>query len=600
MKHLGFIKLFKFSPKSDFLKSDLIAGITVALVLIPQSLAYAQLAGLPAQFGLYASLLPPVIAAFFGSSKQLATGPVAVLSLMTAAALSPHYTLESNEYVLAAIFIALCLGLMQLFFGITKLGGLISFLSHPVIYGFTNAAAIIIATTQLSKFFGVEVAKYEHQYETVIAVFQSALKNTEPITLLLGLWSVYAMYTFRKINKKLPAVLITVVGATLLSMVINFKGALIGEVPVGLPKFMIPSVDLQLLSSLLPTILTMSIIGFTESISVAQAVAVKTKEAINPNKELVGQGISNIIGSFFQSYPVSGSFSRTAVNFQAGARSAFSSFFTCVLVFITLLFLTKFLYFIPQVVLAAVIIFSVMGLLDIRKIKHIWYTNPYDGIAAILTFFGTLYFAPHLEKGILLGVIFSIGHYLYRSMHPHVVFLSKYRDGALHNVNRFKMERCKNIAVVRLDAPLFFANSAYFENEIINDLAANKDISSVLIIATGINLVDATGEEMIKSLLFSLKTAKKTLYISDVKNQVFEVLKKTGLYAEIGEDHFFQKSDAAIRYIINYLEEAKNHEDSDNCPLRKYVKIHEAEHASLKDKRENIAYFYHKLNLHKS
>lgn len=594
------MKIFfsKFNPK--FIKPDFIAGITVALVLIPQSLAYAQLAGLPAHFGLYTALLPPVIAAFFGSSKQLSTGPVAVLSLMTTASLSPHFTPGSNEYIQAAIFLALCLGLMQLLFGIIKLGGLISFLSHPVIYGFTNAAAIIIATTQLSKFFGVSVGKFEHHYETVIAVLQNAITDTDPVTLMLGIWSLYAMYTFRKLNRKSPTVLISVVLATLFSIIINFKGALIGHVPQGLPTFGLPNIDFKLLSSLIPTILTMSIIGFTESVSVAQAIAVKTKESVNPNKELIGQGLSNIIGSFLQSYPVSGSFSRTAINFQAGAVSELSSFFTSILVFITLLFLTNLLYFIPQVVLAAVIVFSVSGLIDFKKIKHIWYANPYDGIAAILTFFGTLYFAPHLEKGIILGVIFSIGHYLYRSMHPHIVFLSKYKDGALHSVHRFKMERCKNIAVVRLDAPLFFANSAYFENEIINDLVKNSDISEILIVANGINLMDATGEEMLKSLLTSLKTGNKSLYISDVKNPVLEVIKNTGLYKEIGEGHFFQKSDTAIDFIINKLNHRKHHEDMDHCPLERYVKAHGTEKTSIKDKRENIAYFYHKLQLHKT
>ena len=591
------MNLPNLGKKPVFLKNDFVAGITVALILIPQSLAYAQLAGLPAQYGLYAALIPPVIAAFFGSSKQLATGPVAVLSLMTASSLTVFYTPGSPDYISAAILLALLLGIFQLGLGMIKFGGLISFLSHPVIYGFTNAAAIIIATTQLSKLFGVNVPSSEHHYETVISVLQEASKNGELLTLLLGLWSIYALYTLKKLNKKLPIVLIVVISSTLLSQLMGYSGALIGEVPKGLPSFAIPVWDTKIIFGLIPTIITMGIIGFTEAVSIAQAISVKTKDSINPNKELIGQGLGNILGSFFFSYPTAGSFSRSAVNFQAGAKTALSSFFTSFTVLLTLLFFTDLLYFIPQVTLAGVIIFSVSGLIDLKKIRHIWNANPYDGIAAVITFFSTIYFAPHLDKGIMFGVIFSIGYYLYRSMHPRVVFLSKYKDGALHDATKFSMDRCENIAVVRLDAPLFFANAKFFEEEIVNDLASNKGIKDILIIGTGINQLDATGEEMLKSLFENLRPTKKTLYFSDLKAPILQLLKNTGLYSEIHPDHFFSKSDDAIRYVVNILEKADLHTDSEKCPLKKYVKRHEAEEVSIGDKRETIAYFYHKLRL---
>lgn len=591
------MNLPNLGKKPVFLKNDFVAGITVALILIPQSLAYAQLAGLPAQYGLYAALIPPVIAAFFGSSKQLATGPVAVLSLMTASSLTVFYTPGSPDYISAAILLALLLGIFQLGLGMIKFGGLISFLSHPVIYGFTNAAAIIIATTQLSKLFGVNVPSSEHHYETVIAVLQEASKSGELLTLLLGLWSIYALYTLKKLNKKLPIVLIVVISSTLLSQLMGYSGALIGEVPKGLPSFAIPVWNTKIIFGLIPTIITMGIIGFTEAVSIAQAISVKTKDSINPNKELIGQGLGNILGSFFFSYPTAGSFSRSAVNFQAGAKTALSSFFTSFTVLLTLLFFTDLLYFIPQVTLAGVIIYSVSGLIDLKKIRHIWNANPYDGIAAFITFFSTIYFAPHLDKGIMFGVIFSIGYYLYRSMHPRVVFLSKYKDGALHDATKFSMDRCENIAVVRLDAPLFFANAKFFEEEIVNDLASNKGIKDILIIGTGINQLDATGEEMLKSLFENLRPTKKTLYFSDLKAPILQLLKNTGLYNEIHPDHFFSKSDDAIRYVVNILEKAGLHTDTEKCPLKKYVKRHEAEEVSIGDKRETIAYFYHKLRL---
>jgi SulP family sulfate permease len=591
------MEVFAHKLKSVFLKSDIIAGATVALVLIPQSLAYAQLAGLPPQFGLYAALIPPVVASFFGSSKQLATGPVAVLSLMTAASVSTIYSPGSNEYITTAILLGLMLGLFQLFLGIARLGSLVSFLSHPVIYGFTNAAAIIIATTQLAKFFGVSVGQYEHHYQTVLAVLQKAVGNTDWVTLIFGVWALVAMYTIRSINKKFPAVLFTVFLASVFSFVIHYEGALIGTIPLGLPSFALPVFNSDVFMTLLPTAITMGLIGFTEAISIAQAIAVKTRDRINPNKELIGQGLGNIIGSLFQSYPTPGSFSRTAVNFQAGAKTSASSYFASILVLLTLIFFTKFLYYIPQVVLAAVIVVSVGTLIDFKKIKHIWYINRYDAIAAGLTFITTLYFAPHLDKGIIIGVLFSIAHYLYRNVHPRIVFLSKYKDGWLHDVEKFGLGRCTNIAVIRLDAPLFFANASFFENEVINDIVKNPDIHDVLIIAHGINQIDATGEEMLESLYKSLRTADKGMFLSEMKSPIMDLFVKAGLRDEIGKKHFFVKTEDAIQAIMEHLEKKDKHTDTLHCPLKKYITYHHQVKALETDKRETIAYFYHKLSL---
>ena len=576
-------------------KADLVAGTTVALVLIPQSLAYAQLAGLPVTFGLYASLLPPFIAAFFGSSKQLSTGPVAVLSLMTAAAITPYAQAGTELYAIYAVILAVSLGVFQIGLGVLKLGGLISFLSHPVVYGFTNAAAIVIATTQLSKFFGVSVGAYEHHYQTVIAVVEKAMVKTDVTTLVFGLIAFTVMYILKKINKNIPAVLIVVLFSILVSWISGYKGSIVGHIPAGLPTVHIPLVDLSIIPSLTLTIITMALIGFTEAISVAQAIAVKTRDKVDPNKELIGQGLANIGGALIESYPVAGSFSRTAVNYQAGGKTWMSSMFTSLIVLITLLFFTRTLYFLPQVVLAAIIVISVMGLLDFKKVFHIWNNSRFDAVAACLTFFGTLFFAPHLEKGVVLGIAFSIGYYVYRNARPRLVFLSKYKDGAFHDVERFKLDRCKNIAVVRLDAPLFFANSNYFENEIIKDLANNKEIKYVLIVGSGINEIDSTGEEMLTSVMSALKESGKELYFSNVKSQIHDVFVRSGFLKKAGQSHFFPTTQEAMITLIARLEHKHAHQDSNNCPLDKYVKKQASERIAAKDKRENIAYFYQKL-----
>lgn len=582
-----------------YLRSDLIAGITVALVLIPQSLAYAQLAGLPAQYGLYAALLPPLIASIFGSSKQLATGPVAVLSLMTAAALSQFYTPGSNDYITLAILLAFSLGIFQLILGITRLGGLVSFLSHPVVYGFTNAAAIIIATSQLSKFFNVSIGQYAHQYQTILAVLQKSSVSTDWFTLVLGIWTILLMYVLKSLDKKIPVVLITVITATLLSIFIGYKGPITGSITVGLPMIVIPKLDFIKIFELIPVVVAMGLIGFTEAISIAQAIAVKTGDKIDPNKELIGQGLANAIGAFFQSYPVTGSFSRTSVNFSAGAKTGTSSIFTALTVLLTLLFFTGLLYFIPQVVLAGVIVYSVSGLIDLSKIKYILSINKFDGYTAILTFLCTLYFAPNLEIGVGLGVVFSVGYYLYRNVHPRIVFLSKYKDGQLHDVEKFKMDRCENIGIVRLDAPLFFANSPLFENEIINDVIKHKDIRDILIVCSGMNEIDTTGEETLKTLFLNLKSSGKNLYFSEVKSPIYKVMTEAGLLQKIHKDHFFTDNKEAVKYLTESLEHKHKHTDADKCPLKKYVKATNVENIIIRDKRETIVYFYNKLTNYK-
>ncbi len=582
-------------PTKEILKQDFTAGLTVALVLIPQSLAYAQLAGLPVTFGLYAALIAPVVAAFFGSSKQLSTGPVAILSVMTAAAITPLAVQGSPEYIALAIALAFSLGLFQIALGILKLGGLVSLLSHPVVYGFTNAAALIIATTQLSKFFGVSVGTFEYHYQTVLAVLQSATVNLEPHTLTMGVCVLSSMILLKATRKKLPIILIMVVLYTFVSYFTKYNGAIIGTIPTGLPLPQWPALSLGSLTILGISVVTMSLIGFTESISIAQAIAVKTKSKVNPNRELLGQGLANLFGSFFQSYPVAGSFSRTAVNFQAGARTEFSSLFTSAIVLITLLFFTPFLYYLPQVVLAAIIVYSVAGLIDITKIKHIWVTNKFDAVAALLTFVVTLYTAPHLEKGILIGVLFSLGHYVYRNAHPKVVFMSKYRDGSFHDSERFQLERCENIAIVRLDAPLFFANSAYFEEEIIAYLAKNRHIKFVLIVGSGINEIDSSAEEMLASMYHTLKSARKDLYFADLKEQVHDVFVITGLEEIIGKDHFFQQTKDGVQFLISHLEHEHHHRDAEKCPLERFVRAEDAQRHAIKNRRERVAQYYNRL-----
>ena len=305
------------------LRADVVAGVTVALVLVPQSMAYTSLAGLPPYYGLYASFLPVMIAAIWGSSRQLATGPVAVVSLMTAATLEPLAVTNPDGYLAYAMLLALMVGIFQMFLGLFRLGILVDFLSHPVVVGFTNAAALIIGTSQLSKLFGVNVEKAEHHYETIFHVIEAAMENTHMMTLYIAILSLGVLWGVRQFAPKLPNVLIVVVITTILSWWIDFEGrggAVVGRIPQGLPGFGFPVIDFPVAVHMVTASVTIALIGFMEAISIAKTMASQSRHRLDPNQELVGQGLANITSSLFNGYPVSGSFSRSAVNFAAGAK----------------------------------------------------------------------------------------------------------------------------------------------------------------------------------------------------------------------------------------------------------------------------------------
>lgn len=680
------------------LRADLIAGLTVALVLIPQSMAYAQLAGLPAYFGLYAAFLPPMVGALFGSSRQLATGPVAVVSLLTAAALEPIAASGSAGYVAYAITLSLIVGLFQLGLGLLRLGVVVNFLSHPVIVGFTNAAAIIIATSQLDKIFGVRVEKAAHHYETVWNTMVAASQQIHWPTFFFAAGAFTIMIVLRRVSPRIPNVLIAVAITTVLAWLIQFErletvtldqianeavqevvrdeialkreilvldkaiaaaetkyrgtlarfgtddsrsllaqhafdtlklkrerriktvkadieqikknrfdhvagengqpghyylrghapegaasdgylwrirsldgeqlvlnggGNVVGNIPKGLPTFALPKFDLGVILQLLSAAITISLIGFIEAISIAKAMATKTRQRLDANQELIGQGIGNILGSFTQSYPTSGSFSRSALNIGVGAVTGFSSVVTSVIVVLSLLWLTPLLYHLPQATLAAVIMMAVVGLINVKAIQHAWLANKQDGIVAVVSFALTLAFAPHLDKGILIGASLALILYLYRTMQPRVALLARHADGTLRDAEVFGLETCANISVIRFDGSLYFANTSYFEDKVLGRVAAMPDLKYVIVVGDGINQIDASGEEMIATLAERLHSNHIAILFTGLKKQVLDVFNRTGLTEKIGAGRFFRTEDQALEYIWQQL--GNNHEV--DCPL---------------------------------
>lgn len=569
------------------LRADFIAGLTVALVLIPQSMAYATLAGLPEVYGLYISFVPVFVAALWGSSRQLGTGPVAVVSTMTATTLTPVVILMMGTseysqdeflalYIPTAMFLTMLVGFIQFGLGIFRLGAIVNFLSHPVIVGFTNAAALFIGLTQVSKVFGITMpggASDHFLTVRVLGVIEN-LADTHMPTLIMGLSAFAIMFLVKKFTPRLPGVLVAVVTTTLASYYLGFEamgGKVVASIPEGLPGFALPAISFDVFSHLFIGAIIIAMVGFMEAISIAKAMAAKSKDRIDPSQELIGQGMGNILGSFFQSYPASGSFSRSAVNFNAGARTGFSSVVTAIIVVVTLLFLTPLLYHLPKATLAAVVIMAVFGLINFSSIRHIWIANRHDGIAAMVTFFATIGSAPKLDHGIVFGAVLAVVLYLYRSMRPRVSVLGRYKDGTLRDVKINKgIPTDDNIVAVRFDGSLYFANVSYFEDTMLQAVSKYPNAKFLLVVGDAINQIDASGEEVLHHLVERLDDSGVTVVFSGLKRQILDVLRATHLYELIGEQNIFKDEDLALDEIYKRLELDAT---GAACPLKRPVDV---------------------------
>jgi len=532
----------------EILKADMIAGATVALVLIPQAMAYAQLAGLPPHIGLYASFLVPIIAAIFGSSKQLQNGPVAIISLMTAAALV-SLNLSVEQYIIHAAILALMVGVFQLVLGFLRLGVLVDFLSHPVVIGFTNAAAIVIGSLQVGKLFGINMLSGQGLITTFSNFLSQVPTETSLPTLFMGGFSLFLLIFFKRNFPKLPGILITVVLTILVSWLVGYEtrgGDVVGVITPGLPAFEIPiAEDLQFRALIMPAII-IALLSFVEAFSIAKAVASKTRQRISADQEMVGKGLANIAAGFTQGYAVSGSFSRTAVAFDAGARTGFAAIFSGILVGITLLFLTPLLYHLPSATLAAIIIVAVYGMIQFEPFHNAWKVNPHDGVVALVVFLTTLGFAPHLENGIFIGVILSLLLYLFRTMKPHFAELSKDKNGEFRDAKVFGMETSESFALYRYDGDLYFANAGYLEKRLLNSIADKPGLKAIVLDLEAVDQIDSTGEEMLAHMAEGLKEAGITFCISRAKFKVTDALQRSGLHEKIGENNFYGKRIRAI------------------------------------------------------
>ncbi len=674
-----------FPIGTHVLRADAIAGITGALVLVPKAMAYAQLSGLPVHFGLYVAFVPAILGALWGSSRQLATGPVAIISLMTAAALAPLAMPFTDDYIELALLLTLLVGAIQFALGVLKLGTIVNFVSHPVILGFMNAAAIIIAASQLDMLLGIPKPRSDWFLKDVWEMAGHLPRLHWP-TVAMAAFALALMLLLKRVPRLAQLnVLIAVIVTTVVSWAIGFErnmtmrvdeiadpelrsvavayaqaqarlreinaevaalaarlrsaetddarvaaglrhalhvkqvdaddlaeqnkrrlaqlqatafvrvdgqaqgaalyaasrmpagavddgrrwrmkkieveqvhlmsgGEVVGRIPQGLPEFRVPKFTLDAAVALLPAALVIALVGFIESIAMAKALAAKTRQRLDPNQELVGQGVANLGGAFFQSYPACGSFTGSAINLQAGAQTGFAMVFNGLFIVLTLLLLTPTLYHLPKATLAVIILLAVVGLVTPGAIRHAWQADRADGWVALATFVATLVAAPHLDKGIVFGAALAVIIYLWRTMRPRVALLGRHPDGALRDARVHPQARTDpRVIVLRFDASLYFANAAFFEEAVLEALAEQPQAKCLLIVGSGINRIDASGEEVLRHLVERLHAGGLDVVFSSLKKQVRDVIERTGLAELIGRERIFPNEDLALAAIDRWL-----------------------------------------------
>ena len=537
---------------TSFFKGDLVAGITVGIILIPQGIAYALIAGLPPIYGLYCALMPQVMYAIFGSSRQVAIGPVAMDSLIVATGVSTLALAGSDSYISIAILLALMVGAIQFIMGIFSLGFIVNFLSKPVITGFTSAVALIIGFNQFRNLFGVDFIQSDQIY-IVLEDIWLQISDYNYHTTIIGILSVIVIVIFRKINKKIPNALIVVI---LGIVIMKYFGksfddvAIVKDIPSGLPFFGVPEFDIDQIKELLPIALTLVMVGYLETISIGKSLEAKQDEyRIRPNQELIALGLANMVGSLFKAYPTTSSFSRSAINQESGAKTGMAALISVVMVVLTLLFLTPLFYHLPKTVLAAIIIVAVFGLVNFKEAAFLWKANHLDFWLMFATFIATLLLG--IEYGIIVGVGLSLIVLIFRTSRPYVAELGKVPDSNFYrNRNRFEEVIIEDdILIFRFDAQIFYANSSYFRDNLdVMALRKGEALKLIVLDAESINRVDSTGVEMLKERIKFYKKKGVVFYFAGVKGPVRDDFFKSGILSIIDINHFFMRANDAVKF----------------------------------------------------
>ena len=553
---LQFIPILQWLPNYEkaHLSGDLSAGLTVGIMLIPQGMAYAMLAGLPPVFGLYASLIPQIIYALLGTSRQLSVAPVAMDSLLVAAGLGALSLSGIEEYTSMAIFLALFMGSIQLLLGIVKMGFLVNFLSKPVISGFTSAAALIIGLSQLKHLLGAPIEN-SNQIHILLRNTVEVLDQINIYAIVLGVTAILIIKAIKRWIPKVPAALVVTILGIAITYAFNLSEYglnIVKEVPSGLPKVGLPELSMNRFNDLAPIAVTLALIALMEAISVAKAIEErKGLQEVRPNQELIAIGMANVVGSIFQSYPVTGGFSRTAVNDQAGASTPLASIISAIIVGLTLLFLTPLFYHLPKTVLAAIIMVAVFGLIDIAYPIRLFRKRKDEFVVLVITFLTTLTIG--ITEGIILGALISLGLMIYRTSQPHYAILGRIKDSTHYrNIKRFDKEVSIDPEVLffRFDGQLYFGNKDYFKAELTQAVESHgSDLKGIVLSVEAINYIDSTAAHMLRQLFSQLEEKGIKITISGPIGPIRDILKRSEIVDLIGKQSFFDNAHDAFLFI---------------------------------------------------
>lgn len=575
MSPIRWLPITDWLPKysKHWLSGDLTAGLTVGIMLIPQGMAYALLAGLPPINGLYAATLPLVLYAMLGTSRQLAVGPVAMDSMLTALGVGAIAVAGTSNYLIMAAILALLVGLIQLSAGVMRLGFLVDLLSRPVISGFTSAAALIIASSQFRHLLGVDLEKTSSFIETMLEVI-SNVGNANGYALALGVGGMLLILGLRRINRKIPAPLFVVGGAILFvwGFQLDASGVkIVGEIPAGLPSLQFNMPTLQQVGLLFPTALAIALVSFMETIGVGMAVQRRHGDyKIVPNQELIAVGAANIGSALVGGYPGAGGFSRTAVNDQAGANTQLSALISAGLIVLTLVFLTPLFYYLPQAVLASIIMVAVSGLVDIKEARRLWVLDRNDFWMLVATFLATLFLG--IQLGIGIGVVLSLAVHIYRGMRPHLAVLGRLPGTEVYrNVDRFEdVEAMPGVLILRFDGPLFFANVGYFREQLAAELNRGVvPVTTIVLNAEGISSMDSTATDTLLDLQAELSSKNIKLIMAGVIGPVRDSLFLSGFTENLGSEFFAFDVADAVRLINRPLHPRPRPEYAVQCSQQK-------------------------------
>ena len=549
-KEISLLPRWLIHTEKGELRDDVTAGLTIAVMLVPQAMAYAMLAGLPPVVGLYASTLPLIAYAWLGSSRHLAVGPVAIISLMVFTACSQLAQPGTADYVAIVLLLTFMIGLTQLMAGLLRLGFLVNFFSQAVISGFTSAAAIVIALSQMKHLLGVNLGSEKNVFRLVVEIARHA-PETNGATLTLGVVSIMGLWFLKKRYPRFPsAILFVVLGTLLCYFGLSKLGVeIVGAVPRGLPAFTVPTFNLEAARHLLPATLAICFVGYMESVSVAKYVATRAGHKIDSNRELLGLGAANLVASLFSGYPVTGGLSRTAVAYQAGARTQRAAVITALLILLTLLLLTPIFFYLPKTVLSAVIIVAVGALLDYREALHLFRIKRADGLTFLLTFLCTL--AIGIEQGLLIGLVFSLGLFIWRSSHPHTAELGYVEDeGIFRNVTRYPRAKIyPEVLILRPDASLYFANMKFLEDRLSLDIARRPEVRWVVLDMSGVNDIDAVSIDAIEKLMEAYRHRGIGFAFAAMKGPVRDVVNRAGWEEKQGPHINYPSLQYALRGI---------------------------------------------------